>query len=53
MKQFFESIPESIEEAARIDGASTFRIFWSAVLPVFFVFQKYIVRGGTSKAVKG
>jgi multiple sugar transport system permease protein len=123
MKQFFESIPESIEEAARIDGAGTFRTFWSVVLPmarpalititilsfqgswnelphfivasqdsdlftltkgvatltsgqlgsgsqypitmaaallmtipvaiVFFVFQKYLVRGGTSGAVKG
>ncbi len=123
MKQFFESIPESIEEAARIDGASTFRTFWSVVLPmsrpalititilsfqgswnelghfivasqdrdlftltkgvatltsgqlgsgsqypitmaaallmtipvaiVFFVFQKYLVRGGTAGGVKG
>ncbi len=34
MKQFFESIPVSVEEAARIDGASTFRIFWSIVLPM-------------------
>ena len=34
MKQFFESIPPSVEEAARIDGASTFRIFWSIVLPM-------------------
>lgn len=34
MKQFFESVPASIEEAARIDGASTFRIFWSVVLPM-------------------
>jgi multiple sugar transport system permease protein len=34
MKQFFESIPASVEEAARIDGASTFRIFWSIVLPM-------------------
>ena len=25
MKQFFESIPVSVEEAARIDGAGTFR----------------------------
>lgn len=123
MKQFFETIPESVEEAARIDGAGTFRTFWSVVLPmarpalitltilsfqgswnelphfivasqdpdlftltkgvatltsgqlgsgqqypitmaaallmtipvaiVFFVFQKYLVRGGTSGAVKG
>ena len=34
MKQFFESIPPSVEEAARIDGAGTFRIFWSVVLPM-------------------
>lgn len=33
MKQFFESIPASVEEAARIDGAGSFRIFWSVVLP--------------------
>jgi multiple sugar transport system permease protein len=34
MKQFFEQIPVSVEEAARIDGAGTFRIFWSVVLPM-------------------
>jgi multiple sugar transport system permease protein len=34
MKGFFESIPVSIEEQARIDGAGTFRIFWSVVLPM-------------------
>jgi len=34
MKQFFESIPVSVEEAARIDGAGTFRIYWSIVLPM-------------------
>jgi multiple sugar transport system permease protein len=34
MKQFFESIPVSVEEAARIDGASTFLTFWSIVLPM-------------------
>jgi len=34
MKQFFESIPASVEEAARIDGAGTFRIFWAVVLPM-------------------
>ncbi len=34
MKNFFESIPVSIEEQARIDGAGTFRIFWSVVLPM-------------------
>jgi multiple sugar transport system permease protein len=34
MKQFFESVPRSIEEAAHIDGAGTFRTFWSVVLPM-------------------
>ncbi|HEY1575175.1 MAG TPA: carbohydrate ABC transporter permease [Pseudonocardiaceae bacterium] len=34
MKQFFETIPTSIEEAARIDGAGTFRLYWSVVLPM-------------------
>ncbi|WAB82171.1 carbohydrate ABC transporter permease [Microcella daejeonensis] len=34
MKQFFDSLPDSIEEAARIDGAGPFRIFWTIVLPM-------------------
>jgi len=34
MKQFFDTIPTSVEEAARIDGAGVFRTFWSVVLPM-------------------
>lgn len=34
MRNFFMSIPESVEEAARVDGAGTFRTFWSVVLPM-------------------
>ncbi|MDM4762223.1 carbohydrate ABC transporter permease [Galbitalea sp. SE-J8] len=34
MKNFFESIPVSVEEQARIDGAGPFRLFWSIVLPM-------------------
>ena len=34
MKNYFESIPKSIEEAARLDGAGIFRTFWSVVLPM-------------------
>ena len=34
MKQFMESIPIQIEEAARIDGASTFRIYTRIILPL-------------------
>jgi multiple sugar transport system permease protein len=34
MKSFFESIPDAVEEAARLDGASTLRLFWSVILPM-------------------
>lgn len=34
MKQFFESVPVSLEEAARLDGCGPFRTFWSVVLPI-------------------
>lgn len=34
MRQFFLSIPVSLEEAARLDGAGVFRTFWSVVLPI-------------------
>ena len=34
MRQFFLGIPLEVEEAARIDGASIFRTFWSVVLPM-------------------
>jgi multiple sugar transport system permease protein len=34
MKQFFDTVSVSIEEAARIDGASVFRTYWSVVLPM-------------------
>jgi putative aldouronate transport system permease protein len=34
MKNFFEQIPESLFEAAEIDGCSPIRIFWSIVLPL-------------------
>ena len=34
MKNFFESIPVAVEEAARVDGAGTVRLFWSVVLPM-------------------
>ncbi|HKM16992.1 MAG: carbohydrate ABC transporter permease [Limnochordia bacterium] len=33
MKQFMEQIPDALLEAARIDGASEFRIFWKIVMP--------------------
>ena len=33
MKQFFESVPKELEEAARIDGATQFQTFFRVVLP--------------------
>jgi len=34
MKQYFESIPESLAEAARIDGLSEYGIWWRIMLPL-------------------
>ncbi|HEY0637032.1 MAG TPA: carbohydrate ABC transporter permease [Pseudonocardiaceae bacterium] len=34
MRQFMLSIPDDLLEAARIDGAGEFRIFWRIVLPL-------------------
>ena len=34
LRQFFLTIPKDLEDAARIDGASAFRIFWDVILPV-------------------
>lgn len=33
LRQAFEEIPRELDEAARIDGAGHFRIFWSIILP--------------------
>jgi ABC-type sugar transport system, permease component len=34
LKSFFEQVPESLEEAAFMDGASNIRIFWQIFLPL-------------------
>ena len=33
-RTYFSSFPEELREAAKIDGASEFRIFWQVVLPL-------------------
>lgn len=33
-RQFFVSIPRELDEAARIDGAGHFRIYWQVILPL-------------------
>jgi len=34
LRQFFRTIPEELAEAARIDGAGEWRIFWQLMLPL-------------------
>ncbi|MFJ8821141.1 carbohydrate ABC transporter permease [Streptomyces sp. NPDC102467] len=34
LKKHFDSLPKELEEAARIDGAGHWRIFWSVLLPL-------------------
>ena len=34
LRQYFRGIPRDLDEAARIDGASSFRIWWSVILPL-------------------
>lgn len=34
MQRFFDSLPREVFEAARVDGAGPFRLFWSIVLPM-------------------
>ena len=34
LRQFFMSIPQELEEAARIDGANVLQIIWSIVVPL-------------------
>ena len=57
MKQFMGQIPMSLLEAARIDGAGEFRIWWSVVMPsvkpawltvIIFAFQSIWNNNGNS-----
>ena len=34
MRQFFVNLPGELEEAARLDGANSFQIFWRVMLPL-------------------
>ena len=34
LRQFFLTIPDDLSQAARIDGAGEFRIYWTVVLPL-------------------
>ena len=39
MTQYFKAIPKDLDEAARLDGASRFSIFWKILLPLSFPAQ--------------
>lgn len=57
VKQFMVNIPDTILEAARVDGASEHRIFWTMIIPnvksawltlvIFTVQEMWSVTGGT------
>ncbi len=58
MKQSMETFPDAILEAAQIDGASEYRIFWSIVMPnmkpawltlIIFSFQSLWSSGSSGK----
>ena len=34
LRQFFRTIPRDLSDAAKLDGASEFRIYWQIVLPL-------------------
>ena len=34
LSNFFQTVPREIEDAARVDGANSLRIFWSIILPL-------------------
>jgi arabinogalactan oligomer/maltooligosaccharide transport system permease protein len=34
MKGFFDSIPDSLDESARVDGATPGQVFWGIILPL-------------------
>jgi multiple sugar transport system permease protein len=33
-KRFFDAIPQELEDAARVDGASNWKLFWSIIMPI-------------------
>lgn len=34
MRQFFEGLPKELDEAAKVDGAGYFRIYWNVLMPL-------------------
>jgi multiple sugar transport system permease protein len=34
MRQLFSTLPKDLEDSARVEGASEFRVFWQIMLPL-------------------
>ncbi|MBQ9481885.1 MAG: carbohydrate ABC transporter permease [Clostridia bacterium] len=43
VRQFMRGVPKEIENSAKIDGASTWRIFWNILLPLCMPILTYII----------
>lgn len=55
LQSFIVQVPIQLEEAAKIDGANAFQVFFLAVPPIIFTFvaSKQIITGMKAGAVKG
>ena len=52
MRQFFLTIPRELDDAAKIDACSFYKIFWYILFPlppvvIFFIFQRYFIKLGS------
>ena len=45
LRQIFLGLNKELEEAAKLDGASIIRIFFSIVLPAFIIFLRFYFSG--------
>ena len=48
MKGYFDTVPMSLDESAKLDGAGHFRRFWQIVLPLLFAQWLQYKRSGPS-----
>ena len=63
LRNFFEAAPKSFEEAAKMDGASELRTWWSVILPLTkpalatvaiftFLLRNHLLRGMSFGAIR-
>ena len=44
LRQFFMTVPRSLDDAARLDGCSDWRIYWHIILPILLFFSWYLYK---------